>query len=42
MRQFLGPLAQVGSVELLPASSCRVVINRVPGLYQIDARRPAI
>jgi hypothetical protein len=28
MSQFLGPFAQVGSVELLPASSCEVVINR--------------
>jgi uncharacterized protein DUF3303 len=26
--QFLAPFAQVGSVELLPASSCEVVINR--------------
>jgi hypothetical protein len=28
MSQLLGPFAQVGSVELLPASSCEVVINR--------------
>jgi hypothetical protein len=28
MRQFLAPFAQVGSVELLPASSCEAVINR--------------
>ena len=28
MSQILGPFAQVGSVELLPASSCEVVINR--------------
>jgi hypothetical protein len=26
--RFLAPFAQVGSVELLPASSCEVVINR--------------
>lgn len=28
MSQFLGPFAQVGSADLLPASSCKVVINR--------------
>lgn len=28
MNQFLAPFAQVGSVELLPASSCEAVINR--------------
>jgi hypothetical protein len=28
MSQFLGPFAQVGSVELMPASPCEVVINR--------------
>ncbi len=28
MNQFLAPFAQVGSVELLPASSCEAVIDR--------------
>ena len=28
MSQFLAPFAQVGSADLLPASSCEVVINR--------------
>jgi hypothetical protein len=28
MSRFLGPFAQAGSVELVPASSCEVVINR--------------
>jgi hypothetical protein len=28
MSRFLGPFAQPGSVELLAASSCEVVINR--------------
>jgi hypothetical protein len=36
MSQFLAPFAQVGSVELLPASSCEVVINR-GGCAQVPA-----
>jgi hypothetical protein len=36
MRQFLAPFAQAGSVELLPASSCEVVINR-GGCAQVPA-----
>ena len=28
INRFLAPFAQVGSVELLPASSCEAVINR--------------
>jgi hypothetical protein len=28
INRFLAPIAQVGSVELLPASSCEAVINR--------------
>jgi hypothetical protein len=36
MSQFLGPFAQVGSVELLPTSSCEVVINR-GGCAQVPA-----
>jgi hypothetical protein len=28
MNRFLAPFAQVGSVDLLPASSCEAVINR--------------
>jgi hypothetical protein len=34
--RFLAPFAQVGSVELLPASSCEVVINR-GGCAQLPA-----
>jgi hypothetical protein len=36
MSQFLGPFAQVGSVELLPAAPCEVVINR-GGCAQVPA-----
>jgi hypothetical protein len=28
MQQFMAPFAQVGSVELFPASSCETVIER--------------
>jgi uncharacterized protein DUF3303 len=36
MNQFLAPFAQVGSVELLPASSCEAVIDR-GGCAQVPA-----
>lgn len=36
MNRFLAPFAQAGSVELLPASSCEVVIDR-GGCAQVPA-----
>jgi hypothetical protein len=36
MNRFLAPFAQVGSVELLPASSCEAVIDR-GGCAQVPA-----